>query len=329
MRPHMQNGGPSVLLRITVTLVLLIVSLVLLMAGAIQIDGQLIGGVVAGLLVLATAGIWISFFAEREAQRTVFTTAEGIRQATELSRACVETGLLHIFPSSDDEAYHHFVSDRLLRAHRRSEIRVAGIASRGFFHADGGPNNPQIKQLAAREVPMRVILLHPFFEPAISRAIREDNNRKYFDEHIHSILAEDVIRSCEGIVGLGANSIQTRLCSTAVSCRLTFIGDILIFEPHHFGSAKQRASMATPVFVFRIDAAFSRRLSDHFEFLWEISESFAVSADLVKDLRSQWNSQGDLRRYMRICRPDLFPAGVGAETSNVEPAPAADVQGRR
>ena len=319
MRPLEQDSGPSILLRALLTLVLLIISLVLLLAGAIQIDGQLIGSIVAGLLVLATAGIWISFFAEKEAQRTVFATAEGIRQATELSRACVEIGLLQVFPSSDDESYHHFISDRLLRAHRRSEIKVAGIASRGFFHADGGPNNPQIKQLAIREVPMRVILLHPFFEAAISRGIREDSNRQYFDEHIHSILTEDVIRSCEGIVGLGTSSIQARLCPTAISCRLTFVGDLLIFEPHHFGTANQRASIATPVFVLRDDAAFSRRLSDHFEFLWEISRTFVVNAELVRNLRLQaarWQAEADIRKYVYACRRDLFPAADSGDVSD-------------
>jgi len=305
----LKKDGPSILSRVVVTLALLLISVATLYLGRLEIDKQLVIGVVTGLIVLATAGLWVSFFAEREAQRTGQATAEGIRQATDLSRACVEVGLLQIFPSSDEEEYHHFVGDRLLRAHRRSEIRVAGIACRAFFHADGGPNNPQIKQLAAREVPMRVILLHPFFEPAITRAIREDSNRTHFSEHPHSMLVSDIIRSCEGIVGLHAKSIEARLCPVAVTCRLTFVSDILMFEPHHFGSHKERASIATPVFIVKSDVEFAHRLANHFEFLWEISKPFIVSSDLIGELRSR-NVQGDaqsyLGYYMQACRPDLF-----------------------
>lgn len=311
MRGANQFSKPAIRWRIVATLILLLISLAIFIFGALEIDKQLIAEIVAGLLVLATAGIWVSYRAEEEARRTVIATAAEIRQATELSRACVQIGLLHIFPSSDDQEYHKFVSDQLLRAHRNSEIRVLGVACRGFFHADGGPNNLQIKSLAAREVPMRVILTHPFFEPAITRAIREDRNRKDLSDYLDSILLTDVLLSCDGIIGLGKKSIQARLCPVTPGCRATFIGDLLILEPLHFGSENQRASLDTPVLVFRNDTLFAHHFSDHFEFLWNISSPFEVSPTLVRALRpknARIEEQVHLLEYMRMCRPDLLAA---------------------
>jgi hypothetical protein len=295
--------------RIVATLILLLISLATFYFGSLELDRQLVAEIVAGLLVLATAGIWVSYLAEEEARRTVVATAAEIRQATELSRACVQIGLLHIFSSSDEQEYHQFISDQLLRAHRNSEIRVIGVACRGFFHADGGPNNLQIKSLAVREVPMRVILSHPFFEPAITRAIREDRNRKHLSDYLDSILLTDVLLSCDGIIGLDRKSIQARLCPVTTGCRATFIGDLLILEPLHFGSENQRASLETPVLVFRKNTPFARRFSDHFEFLWSISSQFEVSPDLIRTLRpknARIEEQAHLLEYMRMCRPDLF-----------------------
>jgi hypothetical protein len=309
MRGEGQHGKPTILWRVVATLFLLLISLAIFVFGALELDKQLIAEIVAGLMVLATAGIWVSYLAEEEARRTVLSTAAEIRQATELSRTCVQIGLLHIFPSSDEQEYHQFVSDQLLRAHRNSEIRVLGVACRGFFHADGGPNNLQIKSLASREVPMRVILTHPFFEPAITRAIREDRNRKHLSDYLDSILLTDVLLSCDGIIGLGSKSIQARLCPVTPGCRATFVGDLLILEPLHFGSENQRASLDTPVLVFRKDTPFALRFSGHFEFLWSISSQFEVSPELVRALRpknARIEEQAHLLEYMRLCRPDLL-----------------------
>jgi hypothetical protein len=309
MRGEKGDSKPTILWRIVATLLLLLISVAIFVIGDLRLDKQLIAEIVAGLLVLATAGIWVSYLAEEEARRTVLATSAEIRQATELSRASAQIGLLHVFPSSDEEEYRHFLSDQLLRAHRKSEIRMVGVACRGFFHADGGPHNLQVKALAAREVPMRIILAHPFFEPAVTRGIREDSNRHYLSDYVDSILLTDVLLSCDGIIGLGTKSLQARLCPVTTGCRATFIGDLLIVEPLHFGSENQRASIDTPVLVFWKDALFAQRFSNHFEFLWQISSEFEISPELVNGMRpknSRIEERTSLLEYMNLCRPDLF-----------------------
>jgi hypothetical protein len=320
MRNQDQERLPSIKTRIWATVLLLLVSVAIFFFGALKIDKQLITEFVAGLLVLATAGIWVSFLAEREARRTVLATAEGIRQASELSRISAQIGLVHIFPNSDDEQYHHFIGDVFLKNYRREEIRMVGVACRGLFHAFGGPNNQQIKELAIRKVPMRVILFHPFFEPAITRGIREDSNRRYFADHPDTMLLTDILLSCDGIIGLGTDSVQARLCPVATGCRATFVGDLLIFEPLHFGLENQRASIDTPVFVFRTDAPFSRQISEHFEFLWKLSEGFVVSPKLVRSLRPQnVVIEEPLVHYLRMFRKDLFGPEESSDPSEDAP----------
>ncbi|MCP4566713.1 MAG: hypothetical protein GY841_03930 [FCB group bacterium] len=155
---------------------------------------------------------------------------------------------------------------------------------------------------------MRLLLLHPWCEQAVSRGLREDPEHNTFERYRDTRLYQDVTRSCDTLVNWTSHGecVKARLYKVMPSSFFIMTSDVVFVEEYHFGTGG-RASGKVPTLEVRKGNKLYTQLQGHFEFIWGISEQFQLSADLVTSLRNPVERESkSFEESIRFSRPDLF-----------------------
>jgi hypothetical protein len=281
---------------------------------------QWLSSVSSGLFVLGAAGIWVSYFAERQAIKTL---TQNIDARFSILRTILLAGINDMFYCSencrDDERYRSRVKSELQKA--KGEIRLLAVAGREFFFKGFGFAWHDVESLIQKAkgnsaLAFRVLLLHPLSEQGVSRGLREDPARS-FDSYEQTYLWGDVTRACQTIVDWIEDGypIETRLYKLAPACFLLFVNDVLFVEFYHFG-ASGRASGKVPLLEIPKGTEMYRQLDGHFQFVWDTSSSHKLDSHVLHELTAKHpQDNSNFVDSLRFSRPDLFDTSSQKENS--------------
>jgi len=309
--------------RIIVTLGLLILAAIVQWVALEIPTVNWLSGVSTGLIVLAAAGIWVSFFAEREARiaqeesMTMLThridARFSILKATE--QAKIEEMYYDISNTRGENRYRDDLVRELQKA--KGEIKILAVAAREFLHIGEGfvsneidslinPNSKKHNNL----ITVKVALLHPCSEAAVSRGLREHPG-KTFESYDESILWQDLRKSCITLLDWQEQNykVEARLYKVSPACFLVFINDVLFAEYYHFGMGG-RASGKIPLMKIKKESALYCELEGHFNYVWETAKPFTFNKKLFEKIEDQTTSKdSEFATTIQFTRPDLFQPG--------------------
>lgn len=274
---------------------------------------QWLTGVISELLVLSLAGIWISYVVERQ---TAKATREGIDKRFEILSSTLHAKIQKVYydeePRVSNRRGPEYQTDLNLELEKtRGEVRIMAIAAREFLHDGHGigfiyhtlqlllqQTNPQV----------RILLLHPWCEQAVSRGLHEDKVHSQISNYQDTRLFQEIMRSCEVLAKWMESSecVQARLYKVMPACFLVFVNDVVFIEQYHFG-AGGRASGKVPVLKVSKGGNIYTQLDGHFEHIWEISAPYQITSEFVQDLKHP--DENYLEQFigsLRFLRPDLF-----------------------
>jgi len=187
-------------------------------------------------------------------------------------------------------------------------LTVAGLE---YLHAGAeayGLLEDWLKRSGGKGARLKVLLLHPWSEQAVSRALRED--RRPFAEYTETNLWMEVLTSCTNLVKwqeTWPEAVEGRLYKVSPACFLLFVNDVLFYEQYHFG-AGGRASKKIPMFVIARGSPVYEQLDGHFSHVWDTASPHRLTGDLVRDIK---DANSELRRQLDLliacARPDLPP----------------------
>lgn len=314
MKLTVMKPGQGVLARVTATLVLSVSVLIIWLATGQRgtpVTPDWWSDVTSGLLVLAVAGIWVSFFAERQAARSI---KDDIDARFSILSSSLQARISDIYyeevPDVSNRANQRLrarVVTELDRA--RGDVRVLAIAARELFHEGQGFAFQSMQSLMRdqhQRAGVRILLIHPLSEQAVSRALREDLQHRDFACYRSSRLYTDVLQSCEFLVQRASSRVEVRLYKVFPACFLLLVNDAAFVEQYHFGTGG-RASGKVPLYEVAKGGTCYGQFEGHFEHVWAISKPYALTRSLVDTLnspdREQW---GALESSLRFSRPDLF-----------------------
>lgn len=310
--------------RVIATLVLLAVATVLLIISLSIQEVAWVANVACGLIVLGAAGIWVSFFAERQLLKSMRDSIEALTKGIDSRFAVLNTTV----KAKVDDLYYDPGNARDLDRYRRDllheldkprgEIRILAVAAREFLFRDEGfaatalesVIDPQSKKHDAG-VSVRLALLHPCSEPAVTRALREHPDRD-FDSLEDTNLWQDVRKSCITVCDWGRRKyrVSARLYKVAPCCFLVFVNDVLFAEFYHFG-AGGRASGKVPLMRISRTSELYDELEGHFTYVWDSARCFALDDGLFAQIKDpDAPREQEFVRSMRFSRPDLFGAAA-------------------
>lgn len=264
----------------------------------------------AGLMVLGFAGIWVSFFAGRRAAYSLRADIDG---RFSILSVCLDAHIHDVHYDEtdpghrDDTRYRTKIISESLRA---KELQLLGIALLQFFHEGQGFAYDTMYTLAKEgRVKIRVLLLHPWSEQAVSRALKEDGPHRRLEDYKQSTLFMDIVgKTCDELVRnwpLGSPNFEVRLHKVFPACFL-FLHDHLAFvEQYHFGT-RGRASGKVPVLEVAEGGRYYRELAGHFKHVWETAAPYTLTAELLDRLNDP--SDEEMRLFeetIRFLRPDL------------------------
>jgi hypothetical protein len=309
--------------RVIATFVLLTLASALLGLSSLVPKLGWISNVGCGLIVLGAAGIWVSYFAERQAlislKESICSLTTGIDARFSVLKATVEAKIedLYYDPSNarDVDRYRRDLLHQIEKP--RNEIRILAIAAREFLFRDEGFAAGTLESILNPEsrkydscVSVKILLLHPHSEQAVTRALREHPDRD-FDSFEDTNLWQDIKKSCTTICDWKRKNynIKARLYKVAPSCFLIFVNDVLFAEFYHFG-AGGRASGKVPLFRISSTSDLYRELKGHFDYVWETAKCFELADQLFKEIKTPGATKnGSFIQYIRFSRPDLFDLG--------------------
>jgi hypothetical protein len=233
----------GILTRLLLTFALLLIAVVMTaLSGAKPIE--LISNVACGLFVLGAAGIWVTYFAERQAIASLRQRIDACFSILQTSnKAGIEDSFYDPSNVRDVGPYKEELLKELESA--KGEIRILAVAGREFFHEGQGFASAALKRAieaasARRGDPnlaLKVLLLHPLSEPAVTRGLREKGYQDvaFFED---TDLWTDVGRSCVTICAWKRDGypIEARLYKVMPCCFLIFINDVLYAEFYHLGA---------------------------------------------------------------------------------------------
>lgn len=305
----------EVIPRIAISLLLLLIAGAIMTLSRETISAEWLSSLASGLTVLSLAGMWVSYFIEKRAAANL---RRDIAAQFSIINSSLGARIYNIYYSDYSEempsvsnressAYRTRLISELERA--RGEVRILTIAAREFLHQGIGFAYDTMKSLV-RDRPVKLLLLHPWSEQAISRALQEDFEHTTFEAYPESILYADVLRSCDTLVkwmgSAHSQKTETRLYKVFPSCFLVFVNDVVFVEQYHFGSGG-RASGKVPLFEVGKGGGFYEQLEGHFEHVWRTANPYSLSVDLVKSLRNPDPDQQErFAECIRFTRPDLF-----------------------
>ena len=311
----------DVLRRALATAILLVVALIVWVIGIYcQADGrtavpipprELFTGVTSGLVVLGIAGIWVSFFAERQA---VISLKRDIDERFTVLSTIRHAGIKNAWYGDEKDCreeldYQERVKSEIRSA--RGEIRILGIAARSFLDRHWGFAAKVLDAFLNRGEPeqhkLKVLLLHPMCEQAVSRALRESPERDYWT-YKETALWVEVLGSCETLTDWAAKgyAIESYLYKVMPAWFLLFINDVLFAEPYQFGTGG-RASGKVPIFEIAKGSRLYEELEGHFDYVWKSAGRYKLDADLLRRLRKP--SEQEVAQFdaaLTFSRLDLF-----------------------
>jgi len=306
--------------RIIATIVLLVVAAVLLVVSYKVPFLSWVANVSCGLIVLGTAGIWVSFFAERQLllsmRESINALTGGIDSRFSILKTTVEAKIddLYYDPanSRDVDQYRHDLMQEIDKP--RGEIRILAVAAREFLFRDEGFAANALENVINPDsrkhdpgVSLRLLLLHPCSEPAVSRALREHKDRN-FESLEDTNLWQDVRKSCITICDWQRRDykVTARLYKVAPCCFLVFVNDLLFAEFYHFG-AGGRASGKVPLMRISRPSDLYKELEGHFSYVWESAKCFDLNENLFKNIKNPSASkEKQFVENIKFSRPDLF-----------------------
>jgi len=317
--------------RIIATFVMLAIASVLLWISSWKPTLNLVSDVGCGLIVLGAAGIWVSYFVERQAiislQDKIGELTTEIDARFSVLKTIVEAKIEDLYydpvNSRDVNPYHRDLLEELDRA--RNEIRIIAVAAREFlFRGEGfaagvlesvlDPKNKKYDKSAS----LKVLLLHPCSEQAVSRGLREHPDRE-FDSFEDTNLWQDVKKSCITICDWRKNkyNVEARLYKVSPSCFLVFVNDFLFAEFYHFG-AGGRASGKVPLMKICATSELYQELKGHFDYVWDTAKCFVLNDALLEEIKKPGAAkEHDFVQNINFCRPDLFKAKSNAKGNDM------------
>ena len=314
-RPHwgrlrQQASRTGLLARIIASLVLVLLAVALWVAGGKipPASPEWIAGVGSGLIVLGFAGIWVSFFAERQATKELSSDMRGL--FCQLSSGCGKTireiderfSILAACRNAQlHDAYYDAEADdiralgklrnRILSEIRRATgtVRILGVSARGYLKEGDGFAAVPLKHLLEdqdrRRVAVQALLLHPTCEQAVYRALQEDQ-RSDMAHFNHSQLWDDITSSARYLVNWAEKeqlAIEGRFYKMAPQCFLLIINDVIFWEQYHLGTGG-RASGTVPVFEVSKESPLGRQFLGHFDAVWRSAAEWPVKASQLDAL---------------------------------------------
>lgn len=299
----------AILIRLAGSLAVVTIALVLVLVTYFsKIEPKLsesLENISCGLIVLGLAGIWVSYFAERQAGKEI---GRNVEDRFSIVTATLDAGITRLYPNRDNPGLKDAILGEMKKT--RGPIKILAIAAREFFHqgqdivwsAYGTINS------LAKERDIRVLLLHPWCEQAVSRALREDPQHNTFDRYQDTRLFQDVMRSCDTLDEWrkSGSKVEARLYKVMPGCFVIMTNEVLFVEPYHFGTGG-RASGKVPVIEAWKGSKLYDQFEGHFEYVWTSASHFALQGDFVKHLRERSNEECiEFERAVRFSRPDLF-----------------------
>lgn len=270
----------------------------------------------SGLIVLAIAGVWVSYFAEVQAGRQMksdidsrFSILETVLRAR-VNDAYFDESRREKCSCRDEARFRQRLLHQLETC--RSEVRILAVAAREFLQPGDGFACQALEnflkcQGKANEnsSPMlRVALLHPLSEQAVSRAFREDHRYRSFSDYTKTRLWTDVTQSCETIDDWMKQGyrVAARAYMVAPSCFLIFVNDILFVEQYHFGEKRERASGKVPIFEVAKGSLLYEQFEGHFEYLWRTAKNAPINLEFLQNLKADDET---FRRVVQYVHHDL------------------------
>lgn len=320
MKTDTDRTGHEILVRLVASFALAFFAAVMWII-ACQVAGttlrEWLFGISSGLLVLGVAGIWVSYFAERQAGKNI---TRRVDNRFSILTSCFDAGINNVFRNRHDTDFR----ERLIVEMRKSRepVRVLAVAAREFLH-EGQESEGfayHIIRSLSKENEMQFLLLHPWCEQAVSRGLWEDPQHSTFDRYQDTRLFQDVTRSSDTIVEWQASGskVGTRLYKVMPSCFLILTSDVVFVEEYQFGTGG-RASGKVPVVEALKGTRLYEQLDGHFKYIWETASEYELSSSLAESLRNPSTAEvQEFERTIRFLRPDLFteaPAKKPKDTS--------------
>lgn len=322
MEPRRSRNSNEILIRIVMSLSLVVIAFIIsVVSGQPRIDlsSDWFSNVTSELVVLGLAGIWISYLVE---QRTAQATRSDIDARFAVLSSSLHARIHNVYydenphiSNRETYAYRTNLTSELERT--REEVRILSIAAREFLHEGQGFAYHTMRSLV-QDRSVRILLLHPWSEQAVSRAIQEDREHPTFKEYRETRLYQDVLRSCGTLaqwIGSIGPRVEARLYKVSPACFLVFVNDMVFVEQYHFGTGG-RASGKAPLLQVYKGGKFYEQMEGHFEHVWKTAEPYRITADFIKALKDpDPNELQQFEEYIRFSRPDLFNAGTGSVSS--------------
>lgn len=316
----MLKGKVDIRNRIIATFIILAIACVLLYLSSWKPWLDWVSDVGCGLIVIGAAGIWVSYFVERQAilslQENVGDLTKGIDARFSVLKTIVEAKIeglyYHPVNSRDIDRYRRDLLEELDRA--RNEIRILAVAAREFlFRGEGFAAgvlesilNPKSKKYD-KSASLKLLLLHPCSEQAVSRGLREHPDCE-FDSFEDTNLWQDVKKSCITVFDWRKKkyNVEARLYKVSPSCFLVFVNDFLFAEFYHFG-AGGRASGKVPLMKISATSELYQELKGHFDYVWYTAKCFVLDDVLLEKIKEPGaaKEQGFVQNVM-FSRQDLF-----------------------
>lgn len=329
MTPYTTITKQEILVRLVASLLLVVIASVFWVTARMldtPVSPEWLYGISSGLIVLGIAGIWVSYFAEKQAGKNI---TRRVDSRFSILTSCFDAGIYNLYKTRHDPALRETLLTEMQKT--RDEIRILAVAAREFLHEgqEGEDFAYHIMRSLAQDKRMRLLLLHPWCEQAVSRGLWEDPQHSTFERYRDTRLYQDVTRSCDTLVewANATSNFLVRLYKVMPSCFLILTDDVMFVEQYHFGTGG-RASGKVPVWEVHKGSRLYEQFEGHFEHVWETAEPFLLCSDLAKSLRGPSEKERELfEATIEFARPDL-PAtepskGVGKQQSIEQVAPPA------
>lgn len=284
----------------------------------------------SGFIVLAVAGIWISFLTEMEAGKQIkkdidtrFSVLDTILQS-KINNAYFDENLRGTSTCREEARFRQQLIHEIETC--QSEIRILGVAAREFLHEGKGFAYEALKNFLERQKKnvlnqhsiLSVALIHPLSEQAVSRAFREDDRFKAFADYRNTRLWSDVNQSCGTLVDWANKGlpVTARAYMVAPSCFLVFVNEKVFVEQYNFGRRRERASGKVPIFEVSKGGPFYEQLNGHFEYVWRTASNTKIDSKFLKCLKTE---NPEFQNFIHYVHGDLDNVAYDCEEKPNKP----------
>lgn len=275
-----------------------------------------------GVLVFGLTSFVLTYWYSKLATEQVSIIGEEMkslmRNDLDIVRSARDSGISRIYPLRTGEggggdaskAFHERVEQEFTKAaHKAIEtnqvgtIKMMGISLRAFFSDAGDLYTPTKSALDNQSLKFQILLIDPFCTQAGIRSERESQNRKdqeytSVEDHFSSTLFMDLQKCANALSGIIASDrphaeIDVRLYSTAPSCFLILVNEIVFVETYHYGRSGVggRRGGKVPVLEFHSDTSTYKELEGHFDHVWFKSRYRELYPQIASDIATPRTSE--------------------------------------